>query len=372
MTNRAVTAGMLQGLWYDGMSAARTEVEVRVVGRQLALLEIGTGYTLHSLPIAQLRLADDVYPGQPLRLYSLKQPDARLVVADHSLLAALRKVHPGLGRGGFRRKYLGGMSLGRRFVLVGGFTLVCLVGLAASVPYLGEEAAAAMPAQWERAMGEKIAAHITRDTGTCADEPGAEALERLVSHLAVRNGYAPDFVVQVMDAAMVNAFAAPGGQIMLTRGLLRDAENAEEVAAVLAHEIAHSILQHPTRAMGRALGYRLVFATLLGDASSVAGMAGQAGEALLNRSHSREAELEADRIALEILNNAGVDSRGLATFFERRQKARLFSGPRGSDILSTHPSFPARVAQAQVYQREGMAAMAPADWQALQGMCTRP
>lgn len=360
---------MILGLWYDGESAARTEVEVRVVGRQLALLETGTGYTLHHLPIEQLRLAEDVYPGQPLRLCSLMQPDARLVVADHSLLVALRKVYPALGRGRFSRSYLGGMSLRRRFVLVGGFVLACLVGLIASVPYLGEEAAAAMPAEWERTAGEKIVAYITRDMGVCDDPQGTEVLDRLVTQLATRSGHDNDFVVQVMDAAMVNAFAAPGGQIMLTRGLLRDASNAEEVAAVLAHEMAHSVLQHPTRAMGRALGYRLVFATLLGDASSVAGMAGQTGETLLNRSYSREAELEADRIALQILNNAGIDSQGLAAFFERRQKSRLFSGPRGSDILSTHPSFPARITQARAYEQEGLPAMNDGDWMALQAMC---
>lgn len=360
---------MIHGFWYDGVSAARTEVEVRVVGRQLVLLEPGSGYTVLTMPVTGLRLAEDVYAGQPLRLICADHPEARLIVADHALLTTLRGVHPGLGRA-WGRSYLGNMSLRQRFVLVGGFVLVCLVALVASVPYMGEEVAAAMPVEWERAAGEKIVTHISRDYGLCAGEEGLGALAVLVSRLALSSGYDPDdFVARVLDASMINAFAAPGGQIMLTRGLLADAENGEEVAAVLAHEMAHAVLAHPTRAIGRALGYRLLFAALLGDATAAAAMAGQAGETLLNRSYSREAELEADRLALTLLDNAGIDSRGLVSFFERRQRSRLFVGPRGSDILSTHPSFPARIEQASRYQRPGSAALDNRTWQLLKGIC---
>ncbi len=130
----------------------------------------------------------------------------------------------------------------------------------------------------------------------------------------------------------MNAFALPGGQVVVNSGLLRDAESAEEVAGVLAHEISHVELRHTLRNLIHSLGWRAVLGAAMGDLSGGvwANMAQELGEL----GYSRDMEREADMAGLQLLRRSGVPATGMLRFFVRMER----NGASPPVLLSTHPS----------------------------------
>lgn len=136
----------------------------------------------------------------------------------------------------------------------------------------------------------------------------------------------------------VNAFAAPGGYIFVTRGLYALLQNEAELAGVLAHEIGHVIRQHHLNILQQSklidLGSQLV-AQKIGGSDKVQGMIGSGAE-IVSRSLDKEAEFEADRIAVVLGTRAGYDAFGLPAVL---QQIGHFAKDDGDVALlfKTHP-----------------------------------
>ena len=120
-----------------------------------------------------------------------------------------------------------------------------------------------------------------------------------------------------MNAPEVNAFALPGGFIVINSGLIMEADNASEVLGVLAHEMAHVTEQHGIRNIISAAGIFLLFDALLGDVSGVLAVLADAAPLLINQSYSRQFESDADKLGFHFLVAADIDPSGLVTFFEK-------------------------------------------------------
>lgn len=145
-----------------------------------------------------------------------------------------------------------------------------------------------------------------------------------------------------------NAFAMPGGRITVTRGLLREARSTEELAGVLAHELAHVELRHPFRRFLERVGVRAGIALLASfagvDATSWLGK----GADVVSLTYSRSDERAADSRAVELLLDAGISPRGLAAFFERETGGRSAGGvDRALAFTRTHPLTADRLALLQ-------------------------
>lgn len=164
--------------------------------------------------------------------------------------------------------------------------------------------------------------------------PNHSAADRMVERIGVRLtvGLKYPYRFHVARDPAVNAFALPGGHVVVNSGLLKAADNADQVAGVLAHEVIHVERRHALRNMIHALGLRAVMAVALGDyAGGVwGGMAGKLAEL----SYSRELEQEADLEGLQLLRRAGLPARGMAEFFGKL----AVSGGENIDLLSTHPA----------------------------------
>jgi predicted Zn-dependent protease len=163
-------------------------------------------------------------------------------------------------------------------------------------------------------------------------------LARLASHWP-ECGY--ELRVGVIEAPEPNAFALPGGQLLVTSGLLEGARSENELAFVLAHELGHLAGRDPLRALGRGLLVSLVVSALGGaEGASLAASAAELGE----RTFSREQESAADRFALTLVAEEYGHVAGAADFFRRLPDA----GERGAAAeaaswLATHPLSAARV-----------------------------
>ncbi len=150
----------------------------------------------------------------------------------------------------------------------------------------------------------------------------------------------------VLDSDEINAFAAPGGLIAVTRGMLRLCRTEDELAAVLAHEIAHVNHRHGLQAIKKSR-WTGAFTTVLVEAGKQLGGADLAEalrafegaiadvtQTLVNSGYSRTAEREADATAVRILRRAGYDPWALVTMLEAMAR-QLRAG--GADFARTHP-----------------------------------
>ena len=196
----------------------------------------------------------------------------------------------------------------------------------------------------------------------------------MLLRLRPAKGYVEPIEINVVDSDVVNAFALPGGHVVVFRGLIDQARTSDEVAGVLGHELTHVQLHHPTKAMIRAIGFIGLFQALSG------GTPGQlAGDALV-MSQSRDAERAADAGALTLLDHAGISPAGLADFFRRLMVSHDKKPKSSTDqlldtvggFLATHPGHAERLSSIEAAARTAgktTPAMPDADWDALNQIC---
>ena len=146
-----------------------------------------------------------------------------------------------------------------------------------------------------------------------------------------------------------NAFALPGGTIVVTDRLVSDFPEADVIAGVLGHEIAHVAEAHGLKQVYRSLGTYLLVAVIVGDVGSVLNDLLLEGGLLLSLSHSRAHEREADRIGMTLAAKAGYDPAALALFFERLDPEKKSGSP---SWLSTHPTSEDRIVEIRRLAKE--------------------
>lgn len=226
-----------------------------------------------------------------------------------------------------------------------------------------------MPARTRVSLGETALASLPTNR-RCTGAEGIAALDKLARRLLPE---APDLVarITVVDWGVVNAFAVPGGRVVLTRGIIERATSADEIAGVLAHEMGHGVELHPEAGLVRAIGLSVLSQMVF---TGSPGVLGNAGEIIAQFSYSRASEREADTRALEFLKVAGISPKPFAEFFRRLEGGRTRQPPSGGraivDIFSTHPASPERIAKIEAQPAYPTTpALDPAEWQALKEVC---
>jgi predicted Zn-dependent protease len=187
--------------------------------------------------------------------------------------------------------------------------------------------------------------------GIYSDRPAEIMVARIVGRLlAAADQPNAQFQVTILDTSEVNAFALPGGYIYVTRGILALASDTSELAAVLAHEIAHVTLRHARARTDRtrttAIVDRVITSVFGGDTSSDA-TASRTRESLA--AFGQNQELEADREGIKYSGKAGYDPQAAARFLGVMSRFASFSAGSGQGtegFLSSHPSTPARIQKA--------------------------
>ena len=187
-----------------------------------------------------------------------------------------------------------------------------------------------------------------REEYPVADDP---ALAEYVGGVGARIAAQSDrtdvtYSFTVLASDVVNAFAAPGGYIYVTTGLLAMAEDEAELACVLAHETGHVVGRHSVRAIQNAMGIQIAAQLLLGEDNEAWGQLAGLGAGLFTMKNSREHEFQADQFAVKYAVAAGYDPAGMVRFFDKL--IDLYgSGAEGIEgWLSTHPSTDDRIARA--------------------------
>jgi len=237
--------------------------------------------------------------------------------------------------------------------------LVVIAGaLAQGLPDLGDVAEAGFTPLQERRLGESIMREIRADRSYYDDAEATDFISALGKRLASRSMESrQDFDFFLIRDPQINAFALPGGFIGVNTGLLLAAQAESELAGVMAHEIAHVTQRHIARMIAQQKQSAITSLATLAAALLLSRVSSQATEAAVafgtasaiqnQLNFTRDNEREADRVGLQILDQAGFDPRGMAGFFERLQRATRAYDSSAPSYLRTHPLTYERIADMQ-------------------------
>jgi predicted Zn-dependent protease len=214
-----------------------------------------------------------------------------------------------------------------------------VLGLWLGSDVLVELAVDRIPIEWEQKLGESAYRDFLAQQQVVKDGPVVAAVNEMTHRLTAQVQNNPyTFEVTVVKSDVVNAFALPGGYVVVFTGLIKKADTAEEVAGVLAHELNHVLQRHGLERIIKQLGFVAVVSIVLGNPPGLGGIMKQLGVELMTLKFGRAQETEADLTGLQLLHRAKIDPNGMITFFQRLAEK---DGGR-VEWLSTHPMSSAR------------------------------
>ena len=342
----------------DGRTAASRPIRLDLTDDVLTIRDLD-GQTIASWPLAALRVIDENQLNSSMTIGISDIEGARLLLHPSDVRRALLEANPTLARW---RRHRGLGELRTVAIWSGIMIAIVAVGYFGWRPLAGV-IATAIPPVWEARIGDTYRAAFTETMRTCEGADGIAALQSLVQRLTPETLSGTPITVDVVRQGQPNALALPGNHILVFEGLIADADSPEMLAGVIAHEIGHLDLDHPTRGIVEQLGLGIIISVAFGGSD-----AGNAGLVLASLSYSREAEAEADDRAIGLLNRAGIRSDGLARFFrkiEADMADRTFEIP---DWLSTHPDLAERAA-ANPGSSHGSSGLSPTEWDAVRVVC---
>lgn len=262
------------------------------------------------------------YPGYPLQ---------SLVVLSSALSNELHKQIEQNKNRGFQKRT--GLVI-KLFVALISFVLLAYFFL---VPWLASAMASSFPVSYERQMGDGIYTSIKESYQV--DAQRTAYINEFFQELHFPSNY--DVRITVVKDDVANAFALPGGNIIVHDKILAGIGSYEELAALLAHEFTHVKNRHSLRAMFRQLGGRVFVSLLLGDAGAVSTVLVGNAENLKNLSYSRSLEKEADEEGAALLVQRNIDCNGFVRLFQYLKKES--KGLEPSEWLSSHPELDNRI-----------------------------
>ncbi len=253
--------------------------------------------------------------------------------------------------------------------------LVALPARAQGLPDLGDASSATLSDAQERTIGNRIMRDVRIDPAYLDDPEVADYVTSVGARLlSVAEGGRKDIDFFVVQDDTINAFALVGGHIGVHSALIVLTQNESELAGVMAHEIAHILQKHQARMIHGAsrTQWTSLAALALAILASRGGgsQSGQITEAAVATAgalqiqnqidYTRDHEREADRVGLTLLDRAGFDTRGMATFFERLLRSNRLNELKGApSYLRTHPLTTERIADIQGRIEDTPAKMVP-------------
>lgn len=357
--------------YFDGLAASGQRVIARREHASLILTREDTSREVARWPVDEV-IEFREHKDTGLLVLGRRSTDARLHVIGAGIIRDARHVLPRLKATGLPRRILKKMAVWGAGTL-GAAALILFVIL----PALATQIAKMIPADREVQFGEMLRGQLEREFGAtrpgaliCKGTNGEAALQAMTDRVMGRATVPYPLSVVVFDDPLVNAFALPGGHVVVFRGLIDAAEHPDEVAAVLAHEIGHVAARDPVRLALQSAGSAGLIGLVFGDfwgGLLTLGLANQFIEA----SYSQSAETAADAYAHRRLDAAGLPPEALATLFERlRDEHGEATGV--FQYFQSHPSFSDRIDAARAAGRTANSnypSLDPNGWADLQAIC---
>lgn len=275
--------------------------------------------------------------GSVLQYRNNKGQTERLSVRDPQLVQALKNTlahHRLFGKA--HSRVLGNIWV--KLGVIATILLIILIGIYAwLMPWLGDRMASRFSKDQEINMGEQMYQAVMQQYKVDAHK--TEVLNAFYEQLHYDIGY--PVKITVVESNVMNAFAIPGGHIVVYDAILEQMKTPEELAALLGHEGSHIALRHSLRNIFRDLSQKMFISLLLGNESGIASVVVNNANALQQLQYSRSLETEADDNGLQLMAKNNIKTQGMVRLMQMLQKES--SGAEPAPFLSTHPVFKDRI-----------------------------
>jgi Zn-dependent protease with chaperone function len=348
-------------IYFDGKSSRRRLVTLAFKDR-LELREAPDEVTEWNY--ADIRRADS--PTGTLRLACLTAPAlARLEIRDAAVAAELVS----------RCDRLDVNVPGRHGVAaIVGWSIAAAVSIIAvilfGVPLAADRLAPLVPQAFERRLGDVADRQIKAMVGgrICRTATGQAALVKLVNAVSESAGLDISIRTGVLSTPIPNAFALPGGTVYLFNGLLARAENPDQIAGVLAHELGHLKHRDSMRNLIYNGGTSFLIGLLFGDITG-SGALIFVSRSLVTSSYSREAEQNADSFSIDTMRRLGRSPKAMGELLLRVTGKEV---DKSLSILASHPLTEDRLARMSSEDRppSGPPLLTPSEWASLKAICS--
>lgn len=232
-----------------------------------------------------------------------------------------------------------------------------------NLPDIGDSSGSVISPEFDRRLGNAFLREVRRSAPLVYDPEVEAYIESIGYRLATNSDNNRQlFTFFVIDDPLINAFAGPGGVIGINSGVILNSSDESELAAVMAHEIAHVTQRHLARTFERAGQFSIPFAAAMIGAILLGTQNPEAGAAALQTvlgvnvqsqiNFTRANEKEADNIGMRLLVNSGYDPKGMPGFFEKLQQGSKFYTGNAPEFLRTHPLTSSRIAESQARAEE--------------------
>jgi Zn-dependent protease with chaperone function len=347
----------------DGTSSRRRDVFLRLADR----CEILDGEdVIASWPYADIRRADG--PAGTLRTMCVSAPLlARLEIREPALAGELERRCPSLDAD---------LPGAKGVAVIVGWSVAALVSIVLMVlfvvPLAADRLTPLIPYAVEKRIGEVAdkQVKVIFDGKQCENPAGMAAFRKLVDMLRQAGDVDATADAAVISNEIANAIALPGGKIYVFEGLLTKAENVDELAGVLAHELGHVKNRDGLRNLIYNGGTSFLIGLLFGDVTGSSAIIFASRE-LFQASHSREAERTADQTTIDVMRKLGRSPKPMGEFLLRvtgKEKGK------GLALISSHPLSEDRLARMSQQDSQPTAPplLTAAEWAALKAICKSP
>lgn len=342
----------LKGYYLDGQTAEKREAAVWIEQSGLRI-ELGGGESL-KWPYAEIRQNKALSRSRKIRLEKGGPLPEILLVPRAGFFAGLKQIFPQIPKQFQERTYLSLRVTLPLAAALGAVAMILSLYLW-GIPILSTWVTAKVPVSWEESLGQSIVETLAPASRRCEDPAQEVFLRKIMETLnAPRSEHPYKFQVLVVDEPEVNAFAAPGGTIVVFRGLLEKIKTTEELAGVLSHEMQHILHRHSTRMILENVSLRLLLSAVMGDVNSAMNVGKEGVGVLATLNYSRQYEDQADAEGMRLILAAGIDPKGMISFFERIQQEE--KSPSIPAYFLTHPKPESRIRRLEAIAQEASGA----------------
>ena len=219
-----------------------------------------------------------------------------------------------------------------------GLIALILLIYSLAVPFLAEKLASTVSVETEHTLGDGV--YEALSSGYQVDSTRTREIIAFFEAMKIPSAY--NIRLVVVKSSELNAFALPGGRIVVYSALLDKMKSAPELAALLAHEFTHVDRRHATKSIFRKLGSQVFLGLVFGKVGTVSGVLVDHADELRSLTYSRTLEKEADLKGLQLLTERGIDSQGFIDLFSRLDAEG--SSASIPEFMASHPDLENRIA----------------------------
>lgn len=298
----------------------------------------------HSISLSELQINAGGAGNRFLFFSATRQPDISIYTSDRSIL----KDEILINNPRFTTQIKASSKTLRKLMVASLVAVAVLgigiLGLILSKDRIVRSIANQIPVSWEEKAGDQLFSSITAGREMVKNDSLKRVFEQAAQPLLTevrKKGFNIDLYF-VKDGT-INAFALPGGKVVIQTGLVENARSWEEVMGVLAHELAHVTNRHHVRGVINNVGLFAILSAMFGDVSALAGTFANMGGQLASLANSRTFEYEADADGWNYLVAAKMNPHGMISFFGMLQKRQTTLEKLPLSIISTHPDTKSRI-----------------------------